>query len=259
MTDSLSRSGKGALTADLSAGGFKVTNLAAATNANDAVRLVQVTAGYQPLDADLTAIAALTATTDNFLQSKSSAWASRTPTQVTADLIAFAGDSGSGGSKGLVPAPASGDTAAGKRLAPDGTWTGPATQADQETATSIITHVTPGRQQFHPSAAKAWAFVTVSAGSPTLQTSHNITSITDTAAGALTVTIAADFSTANWASIATCENNDSTFDDNSDLQIVWVRNGSKAAGSVVLDTSSGSSAVLVDPASWSFVGFGDQV
>lgn len=77
---------------------------------------------YQPLDSDLTTIAGLTATTDNFLQSKSSAWASRTPTQVTADLIAVVGDSGSGGTKGLVPAPASGDAAANKYLKADGTW-----------------------------------------------------------------------------------------------------------------------------------------
>lgn len=40
----------------------------------------------QPLDSDLTTIAALTATTDNFMQSKSSAWASRTVAQVTTDL-----------------------------------------------------------------------------------------------------------------------------------------------------------------------------
>jgi len=79
--------------------------------------------GKQPLDSDLTTIAGLTATTDNFLQSKSSAWASRTPTQVTADLIAMVGDSGSGGTKGLVPAPAAGDAAAGKFLKADGTWT----------------------------------------------------------------------------------------------------------------------------------------
>jgi hypothetical protein len=76
--------------------------------------------GKQPLDADLTTIAGLTATTDNFIQAKSSAWASRTPTQVTADLIAFVGDSGSGGTKGLVPAPIAGDSA--KFLKGDGTW-----------------------------------------------------------------------------------------------------------------------------------------
>ena len=78
----------------------------------------------QPLDSDLTTIAGLTATTDNFIQAKSSAWASRTPTQVTADLINFVGDSGAGGSKGLVPAPATGD--ATKFLKGDGTWATPA-------------------------------------------------------------------------------------------------------------------------------------
>lgn len=48
------------------------------------------TAAVQPLDANLTTIAGLTATTDNFLQAKSSAWASRTPAQVNTDLIAIA-------------------------------------------------------------------------------------------------------------------------------------------------------------------------
>src|SRR6266404_1811975 len=40
----------------------------------------------QPLDSDLTAIAGLTATTDNFIVSVSSAWASRTPSQVRTTL-----------------------------------------------------------------------------------------------------------------------------------------------------------------------------
>ena len=75
----------------------------------------------QPLDSDLTTIAGLTATTHNFLQAKSSAWASRTPTQVTADLDVFVGDAGSGGTKGLVPAPGVGDAL--NFLAGDGTWT----------------------------------------------------------------------------------------------------------------------------------------
>lgn len=41
---------------------------------------------YQPLDSDLTTIAGLTATTDNFIVSVASAWASRTPTQVRTTL-----------------------------------------------------------------------------------------------------------------------------------------------------------------------------
>ena len=42
--------------------------------------------GKQPIDSDLTTIAGLTATTDNFIQSKGSAWASRTVAQVKTDL-----------------------------------------------------------------------------------------------------------------------------------------------------------------------------
>lgn len=74
----------------------------------------------QPLDSDLTTIAGLTATSGNFLQSASSAWASRTPTQATADLIVMTGDAGSGGNKGLVPAQVTGDSA--KFLRGDATW-----------------------------------------------------------------------------------------------------------------------------------------
>lgn len=40
----------------------------------------------QPLDSDLTTIAGLTATTDNFMQAKAGAWASRTVAQVKTDL-----------------------------------------------------------------------------------------------------------------------------------------------------------------------------
>ena len=45
-----------------------------------------VSAGYQPLNGNLTTIAGLAATSDNFLQSKAGAWASRTVAQVKADL-----------------------------------------------------------------------------------------------------------------------------------------------------------------------------
>lgn len=41
------------------------------------------------------------------------------------DVPAMVGDSGSGGTAGLVPAPATGDAAAGKYLKADGTWTAP--------------------------------------------------------------------------------------------------------------------------------------
>lgn len=37
-------------------------------------------------------------------------------------MTAFTGDSGSGGTKGVVPAPSAGDAAANKFLKSDGTW-----------------------------------------------------------------------------------------------------------------------------------------
>jgi hypothetical protein len=91
--------------------------------------------GKQASDSDLTTIAGLTATTDNFIQSKSSAWASRTPTQVTADLINFVGDSGSGGTKGLVPAPITGDST--KFLKGNGSWASIPGGGDALTSSSL--------------------------------------------------------------------------------------------------------------------------
>lgn len=79
----------------------------------------------QAYSLNLATIAGLTATTDNFIQAKSSAWTTRTPAQVTADLSVMVGDSGTGGTKGLVPAPAAGDAAAAKFLKADGTWAVP--------------------------------------------------------------------------------------------------------------------------------------
>ena len=55
-------------------------------NESQVSNLVSDLSNKQPLDADLTTIAGLTATTDNFIQSKVNAWSSRTPAQVAADL-----------------------------------------------------------------------------------------------------------------------------------------------------------------------------
>lgn len=124
-----------------------------------------------------------------------------------------------------------------------------ATQAEQEAAASTTAVVTSGRQHFHPSAAKCWAVVTVSAGTPTLQTSYNITSITDTGAGILTVTIATDFSTANWAAVCTAEG--TTGQERHTLAV------SKAAGTCNFECYNAAGA-QTDPTSWNILGFGDH-
>jgi hypothetical protein len=78
---------------------------------------------YQPLDATLTAIAALSTSSDTYIRATGTdTFAVDSVTTVTSKLNAVVGDSGSGGTKGLVPAPSSGDAAAGKFLKADGTW-----------------------------------------------------------------------------------------------------------------------------------------
>lgn len=77
ITGSLAEFNTALTGADFATGGGTATG----TNTGD-----QDLSGYQPLDADLTTISGLTATTNNFLVSVSSAWASRTPAQAKTTL-----------------------------------------------------------------------------------------------------------------------------------------------------------------------------
>lgn len=78
-----------------------------------------------------------------------------------------------------------------------------AVQSEQETGSSTTLAVTPGRQHFHPSAAKAWVQFN-SAG--TVAASYNITSVTDSGTGGWTVNIATDFSSASYGVATSVEN-----------------------------------------------------
>lgn len=98
---------------------------------------------------------------------------------------------------------------------------------------------------------KVWGYVTYSGGVPTLEDSFNVTSITDTAAGQLTVTIATDFASANYAMTATAQEASGT------ARIVTEVQASRAAGAFLLriaDVSNGAS----DPTAIGFSAFGDQ-
>jgi hypothetical protein len=125
--------------------------------------------------------------------------------------------------------------------------TNPATQAEQETGTSVAKAVTPGRQQFHPSAAKTWATFD-SAGSAS--SSYNLTSITDTGTGNLTANIGTDFSSANWTpSIA------GHFGGS--FAALFIHVATKAAGTLQF-LSNNSSPSGQDITNYNFAGFGDQ-
>lgn len=83
-----------------------------------------------------------------------------------------------------------------------------ATQAEQETATSTTVGVTPGRQQYHPSAAKCWVTFN-GTGTISEYRSYNVTSLVDNATGDYTVNIATDMSDANYAVFGSVSNNGS--------------------------------------------------
>jgi hypothetical protein len=74
-----------------------------------------------------------------------------------------------------------------------------ATQAEMESGSTNTRLVTPGRQHYHPGMAKAWAYITVSGGTPTLAASYNVSGITDNGAGDFTVTFSNAMSSTNYA------------------------------------------------------------
>ena len=124
-----------------------------------------------------------------------------------------------------------------------------ATQAKQEAGTDQVSSVTPATQQYHQSAAKVWGYATMSAGAPTLEVSYNVTSLTDTATGQLTITIATDFSSANWSCVPSIGVTAGTFQ----RMVVY---DPLAAGSVLIRCMD--TAADRDPDSWGWSFYGDQ-
>jgi hypothetical protein len=117
-----------------------------------------------------------------------------------------------------------------------------------ETATDTTRAVVPGRQQFHPGHPKFWALIDFPAGVATLTSSYNVTSISDDGTGLVTLTIATDFSSANWCCLATAKSAATT-------RIVYVT--AMAAGTVSLRID-GLAGTAVDPEAIYVAGFGDQ-
>ena len=82
---------------------------------------------------------------------------------------------------------------AARYLIHDGNVPTAAAQSDQETATSTTLFVTPGRQQYHPSAPKAWVRFN-GTGTVAIAGSYNVTSITDNGVGDYTINFTTAFS-----------------------------------------------------------------
>ena len=118
---------------------------------SDVANLVTDLANKQPLDSDLTTIAALTATTDNVIQSVAGAWSSRTPAQLKSTLALAKADVGLGNVDNTSDATKNSTTATltNKRVTPRvGSTTSSATptintdNVDQFNITALATNIT---------------------------------------------------------------------------------------------------------------------
>jgi hypothetical protein len=129
----------------------------------------------------------------------------------------------------------------------------PATQSDMETATSLTTFVTPGRQQYHPSAAKAWGVANVSG---TVAAGYNVSSVTDVGAGDIKFNFTTAFSSASYSAVYSSQlDPDGTL---ATCRFGQIQNTSKSASLVECHSLRGSDGNGVDPTLHQFAAFGDQ-
>ncbi len=120
-----------------------------------------------------------------------------------------------------------------------------ATQAELETGSSTTVYTSPGRQQYHPSAAKAWCLFN-GTGTPAVTAAYNVTSITDGGTGIFTVNLTTAFATANFAAVGGVGNQ----------YVIQLDASSQAALQVV--TRNSASDAVTDVANISVAAYGDQ-
>ncbi len=132
-----------------------------------------------------------------------------------------------------------------------------AIQSEQETGTDTVRAVTPGRQHFHPSAAKFW--VKATANSTTIVVSYNMTSWADTGVGDADGTIATDFSSANWCgNISIIDSTlawDATYTEGYGFDVHAAGTFGVLCGK--MQDGGTAAATVEDPDSWMVVGWGD--
>ncbi len=131
-----------------------------------------------------------------------------------------------------------------------------ASQAEMEAGTATDKSVTPQGVNWHPGACKCWVKAGVTGN---ILGSWNVTSLTDTGAGLMAVTIATDFSSTNYVCLVSTERA-STALAVTNLNFCNVRNATPAVGSVTVEAYDGTvtTAVQEDPTSWHVAMFGDQ-
>lgn len=122
-------------------------------------------------------------------------------------------------------------------------WDGSATQLTTAAPATPAQHTI-----YQESILYAWAYVTVSGGTPTLVSDLNVTSITDSGAGLLTVTLDRDFANTNFVPVAMGGGVKANIAEDSTARV---------AGAVVLESFDNSGA-NADPAWWNMIATGAQ-
>jgi hypothetical protein len=128
-----------------------------------------------------------------------------------------------------------------------------AVQSEMEAGSSTTLAVTPGRQHYHPSAAKGWCFANFSG---TAVASYNVTSVTDTGTGDVSINWATDFSSASYCAVATTKIDFGGVA--STTYATSVQNTTTAAGVTRVYNARVSDGQPIDPNNWNVVAFGDH-
>lgn len=132
-----------------------------------------------------------------------------------------------------------------------------ASQSQNEAASSNAVNVTPGRMQYHPGVCKFWINFN-GTGTIATRTSHNVTSISDGGTGRYTITIATDFSSADW-SISFGFNTAAA--GNLTTYVGQVRStdtAAMAAGTVEIQVGNANTGAAADAELVCVQGYGDQ-
>lgn len=121
-----------------------------------------------------------------------------------------------------------------------------ATQAEMEAGSSATVLVTPGRQHFHPSAAKAWA---TGGFSGNVTASYNVSSLTDNGTGDQTYNLTVAFSSNVFTAVVSAFNT---------IASDYCAIGSISAGAVQVHSFRGDTGALADLTASFFAAFGDR-
>lgn len=128
-----------------------------------------------------------------------------------------------------------------------------ASQADQEATTSAVAAVTPSVQQYHPSATKAWAYVTLAGTVATVQANYNVASAASTATGFLSVTLTQPFGSTAYAVIPGIVGDDAVA---SNLSVIVTSVGLDSSAFTLLTQTAGGTNQ--NPRAYFFACYGDQ-